>query len=189
MNKSKKAIFQAAIKVFSTSGYNGSTVDEIAAEANVAKGTLYYNFKSKEEIFNFTISKGLEIWEENLREIKEDSINPIEKLKKICRVQLTLLYNNKDFFKLIFSQLWGQENRQFELRLRVVRYIKGIEDILEDANLEGLINDGNVALMAHTFFGSLSSAAVYEFLNLEKVDLEDVIDSFTNICLNGIVKK
>ena len=55
MNRTKKAIFEAAINVFATSGYNGSTVDEIASKANVAKGTLYYNFKSKEEIFNFVI--------------------------------------------------------------------------------------------------------------------------------------
>ncbi len=83
MNRTKKAIFEAAINVFfTTSGYNGSTVDEIASKANVAKGTLYYNFKSKEEIFNFVISKGLEIWHEKLTDIETLEDEPIEKLKK-----------------------------------------------------------------------------------------------------------
>ena len=40
MNKTKKAIFNAAIKVFSIEGYDSATVDEIASEAGVAKGTL-----------------------------------------------------------------------------------------------------------------------------------------------------
>ena len=48
MSNTKDAIFFAAIKVFSTNGYAGATVDEIAAVAGVAKGTLYYNFKNKD---------------------------------------------------------------------------------------------------------------------------------------------
>ena len=55
MSNTKDAIFFAAIKVFSTNGYAGATVDEIAAVAGVAKGTLYYNFKNKEDIFKFVI--------------------------------------------------------------------------------------------------------------------------------------
>ena len=49
MNKTKKAIFNAAIKVFSIEGYDSATVDEIASEAGVAKGTLYYNFQVEGE--------------------------------------------------------------------------------------------------------------------------------------------
>ena len=51
MNKTKRAIFESAIKVFSKSGYTGATMDEVVAKAGVAKGSLYYHFKSKEELF------------------------------------------------------------------------------------------------------------------------------------------
>ena len=50
MNKTKNLIFESAIKIFSESGYRGATMDDIAANASLAKGTLYYHFKSKEEI-------------------------------------------------------------------------------------------------------------------------------------------
>ena len=129
MNRTKKAIFEAAINVFATSGYNGSTVDEIASKANVAKGTLYYNFKSKEEIFNFVISKGLEIWHEKLTDIETLEDEPIEKLKKLFKMQFELLYENRAFFKMVMSQLWGKETRQDELRNKITEYIEGIERI------------------------------------------------------------
>ncbi|MPM64998.1 hypothetical protein SDC9_111890 [bioreactor metagenome] len=45
MNKTKMTIFEAAIKTFSNSGYNGTTMDQVAEAAGVAKGTLYYHFK------------------------------------------------------------------------------------------------------------------------------------------------
>ena len=71
MNKTKRLIFKAAIKVFSQNGYNGTTMDDIAKEANVAKGTLYYHFKSKEEIFKFIINGGMDIISEKLEEISK----------------------------------------------------------------------------------------------------------------------
>lgn len=189
MNKTKKAIFKAAIIVFSKCGYNGSTVDDIALEAGVAKGTLYYHFKSKEEIFNFIIQEGLDIMEEELDVIEKEHLEPIETLMMICRVQLTLLYRDKNFFKVILSQLWGQELRQLELRNKLVRYIGGIEKIMQKAMDRGLIREGNPSLMAYTFFGSLISAAVYEVANLDKINLDEVIENVISITLKGLMIK
>ncbi|SHK48162.1 transcriptional regulator, TetR family [Clostridium cavendishii DSM 21758] len=189
MNKTKKAIFNAGIAVFSKSGYNGATVDDIALEAGVAKGTLYYHFKSKEDIFNFIIQEGLNMLENELQIIEDENLDPIETLNRICKLQLTLLYNDKDFFKVIISQLWGQELRQSELRNKLFLYIHEIEKVMQSAMDKGLLVTGNISLMAYTFFGSLISAAVYEVSNMEKMNLDEVIDNVTNIALNGILKK
>ena len=51
MNKTKEAIYNASIDIFSRCGYTGASMDDIAVSAGVAKGTLYYHFKSKEELF------------------------------------------------------------------------------------------------------------------------------------------
>ena len=47
----KKKIMDAAIKVFSTRGYNKATLVDIAAEANLTRGALYWHFKSKSDLF------------------------------------------------------------------------------------------------------------------------------------------
>lgn len=189
MNKTKKAIFEAAITVFSKCGYNGAAVDDIAVEAGVAKGTLYYHFKSKEEIFNFIIQEGLDLMEEEVEIIKKENLDPIETLMSICRAQLTLLYRDKNFFKVVLSQLWGQELRQLELRNRLKKYINEIETIMRQAIDKGLIRKGDASLMAYTFFGSLISAAVYEISNLDKINLDEVIENLTEITLKGIMVK
>ncbi len=46
--KQRTWFFKSAIKIFSESGYRGATMDDIAANAGLVKGTLYYHFKSKE---------------------------------------------------------------------------------------------------------------------------------------------
>src|SRR5271170_3252718 len=52
-------ILSAARKVIATRGFNESTVDEIAAAAGIAKGTVYLYFSSKREIYLAALKQGL----------------------------------------------------------------------------------------------------------------------------------
>lgn len=186
MNKTKNLIFESAIKTFSESGYRGATMDDIAANAGLAKGTLYYHFISKEEIFNFIVEEGLKILQNQVIEVQEMNIGPIEKLIKICKIQLTFLYGYTDFFKVVMSQLWGNESRQDELRQKIRIYIKEIEINIKNAMDNGQIEKGDVELIAFQFFGSLCSSAIYESIHIEKVSLDNIIDSTVNFTLKGI---
>ncbi|WP_055665446.1 TetR/AcrR family transcriptional regulator [Desnuesiella massiliensis] len=189
MNKTKKAIFQAAIKVFSMAGYNGATMDDIALNAGVAKGTLYYHFKSKEEIFNYIITEGMTVMTEEVDSAASKEQDVLMKLKTMCRVQLKLVYENKDFFKVIMSQLWGQELRQLELRKVIGNYICAIEKYLKEAMEHGIVRKGDTSFMAYTLFGTLCSAAVYELINSENTDVDQLIDNLMSYVLNGISEK
>jgi len=53
------AILDAAYDVFSTKGYHNATVDDIAQQAGVSKGTCYQYFSGKEEIFVATLDRNL----------------------------------------------------------------------------------------------------------------------------------
>lgn len=60
----KKELIRIAYHLFITQGYENTSVDEIIAKANIAKGTYYYHFESKEqmleEVINMMIDKGVE---------------------------------------------------------------------------------------------------------------------------------
>lgn len=186
VNKTKKLIFESAIKIFSESGYRGATMDDIAANAGLAKGTLYYHFVSKEEIFNFIVEEGIQILQNQVIEIQKEDTNPIDKLIKISRTQLSFLYGYTDFFKVVMSQLWGHEKRQDELRGKIRNYIKEIEIDIKKAMEMNEIEQGDPELMSYEFFGTLCSAAVYESIHIEKVDLEKIIESTVKFTLKGL---
>lgn len=185
MNKTKRAIFDAAIREFSGNGYNGATMDNIAENAGVAKGTLYYHFKSKEEIFKYIITEGMELITEEVKGAADRQENDLDKLRAICKVQLSMVYKNKDFFKVVMSQLWGQEIRHLELRKVIKAYISTIESYLASAVEQGVIKQGDTALMSYAFFGNLCSAAVYELIN-SNADVDDVTESLMDFILRGI---
>ena len=186
MNKTKKAITNAAINVFSSEGYRGATMDQIALEANVAKGTLYYNFKSKEEIFNYIIKLGINHLKDELRETRDSDLDAAIKLKNICKIQLQYFYDNKSFVKVILSQLWGSEERQNNLRDIVKEYIYDIKLIIDEAIEQRLIKEGDSLVLANVFFGSLTSIAIYDLLNSDKENLHIVIETTLRFTLRGI---
>lgn len=186
MSKTKRAIFEAAIKIFSTNGYDGATMDDMAQEAGVAKGTLYYHFKSKEEIFKYIITEGVEVIKEEIAETAEKEKDALSKLKALCRLQLNLVYEKRDFFKVIMSQLWGQEGRQLELRDIIDNYLYSIEKYIKQAMDAGVIKKGEPYFMAYIFFGLLCSAAVYELINKDKSNIDEVSESLMMYILHGI---
>ena len=57
-------ILDGALDVFKSKGLDGATMDEIASVAGFGKGTLYYYFESKEEVFSAILQQGWhDIWE------------------------------------------------------------------------------------------------------------------------------
>lgn len=186
MNNTKKSIFESALKIFSESGYSEATMDDIAVNAGVAKGTLYYHFKSKEEIFKYVISEGMDIITEEMEEATKNITDPIQKIIAVCKVQFGLVYRNKDFFKVVMSQLWGQESRQFELREVIKVYIGQIEKFLKEAMNAGALKKGETKFMAYTLFGSICSGAIYELINDNIKNIDDLMESTTSYILKGI---
>ena len=67
MNKTKRKIFETSMKLFAEKGYDATSIEDITATVGVAKGTLYYHFSSKEEIFNFLVEEGIKLLQNSAR--------------------------------------------------------------------------------------------------------------------------
>ena len=191
MNKTKKAIFNAEIKVFSIEGYDSATVDEIASEAGVAKGTLYYNFQGKEEIFKFVIDEGMKLIKNEVLDAIKDIDDPLEKLKISAKVQLRYVYNNKEFFRVIMSQIWGDKNRHQEMRQEIRRLVNINSNRINDIT-KGKADKDVLEVLGCCFIGVLFSSALYEILYEDQYSENYIVDRFmeyVNFSIEKINKK
>ena len=191
MNKTKKAIFNAAIKVFSIEGYDSATVDEIASEAGVAKGTLYYNFQGKEEIFKFVIDEGMKLIKNEVLDAIKDIDDTLEKLKISAKVQLRYVYNNKEFFRVIMSQIWGDKNRHQEMRQEIRRLVNINSNRINDIT-KGKADKDVLEVLGCCFIGVLFSSALYEILYEDQYSENYIVDRFmeyVNFSIEKINKK
>jgi len=97
MNETEEIIRQSAIKYFLRFGFKKSSVDEIAEDAGVGKGTVYNYFKNKQDLFTKT-SIG---WREQQFNEIEREIEQIERadLKILARVRLEILSFRKAYIE------------------------------------------------------------------------------------------
>lgn len=186
MNKTKRAIFESAIKVFSNSGYTGATMDEVVARAGVAKGSLYYHFKSKEELFIFIIKEGINLINEDIDKATKGMDNPYEIIKESFRVMLKYVYDNKDLFKVIISQLWGTEDRNDMLRDEIKTLIDNSTEKFKAGISAGFIDNEDPELLSYSLIGVLVSAALYETINKDGYNHEEAAEKFIKYFEYGI---
>jgi TetR/AcrR family transcriptional regulator len=85
----REAILEAALDVFSTHGFRGSTIDQIATAAGMSKPNLLYYFRRKEDIFTTLIQRLLDTWLAPLREL-DDEGDPMTELRNYIRRKIEM---------------------------------------------------------------------------------------------------
>jgi AcrR family transcriptional regulator len=98
-------ILEAARRVFATKGFSQATVDDIASAAGVAKGTVYLYYESKRDIYFAALKSGIEQMYSKLDEELKKVSTPEEKLRTLIGVKLAYFDDNRDFFKIYYSEL------------------------------------------------------------------------------------
>ena len=91
--KNRAAILEAALDVFSASGFRGATVDEIAATAGLSKPNLLYYFPSKEAMHSALLEELLDTWLDPLRALDSEG-EPLDELLAYVRRKLQM---SRDF--------------------------------------------------------------------------------------------
>jgi TetR/AcrR family transcriptional regulator len=85
----RETILEAALEVFSTHGFRGSTIDQIAEAAGMSKPNLLYYFHNKEEIHETLIARLLETWLAPLKELRADG-DPLTEIRSYIRRKLEM---------------------------------------------------------------------------------------------------
>tara|TARA_B100001142_G_C14068904_1_gene552718 strand:+ start:172 stop:768 length:597 start_codon:yes stop_codon:yes gene_type:complete len=128
----KQRILNGALEVFKSKGLEGATMDEIANQSGFGKATLYYYFKSKEDVFSAILEDGwISIWESlepviaNQKSPRQAFINLLIKIAEIAQERPGL-------FEFLFNApktitLEKQPWKEYQHRLYAV-----IQGLLED---------------------------------------------------------
>lgn len=189
MNRTKRRIFNTAMKLFSEKGYDNTNVEEITAVAGVAKGSLYYHFQKKEDIFYLLIDEGVKLLKNSVEIKTKKCKNNLEKIKAIILIQIKVTVKYEDLINVIFSQMWGKDKKSLQCRNAIYTYIEIIKKIVEDGIMNGEFKSGNSDAIASEIFGTTCSSLVYRMRTNETVDIENIYKEFIETITSGICYK
>ncbi len=187
----RSQIVEVARKIFTRYGFRKTTMEEIAEATGKGKSSIYYYFKSKEEIFRAVVEKEAEELQEQLdRTIQKDN-NPIDKLKTYMLFRLHHVRTVKNFYAALNEEYLSQMDFILEIRQRIDQE----ERLVVKKILEEGMNDGTFQLTSSEI-GAIAIATMMKGLELplllsneHKTDREELLDDLIRVLFYGMVKR
>ncbi len=182
-------ILDAAMRVFSEKGFSNAKVSEIAKLAQVAEGTVYEYFGTKERLLLAISEKYFETYLSDISEVLETRA-PIKKLRRFMRYFFWLFSREREFLKVFLLQLQLSERwyrtKEFGTFLN---YFRAIESIIEEGKADGSFRqDVNPRVFRNMFVGTFNNLALRWFV-LEgdrNVDKMRKIDQLTDLLSSAV---
>ncbi|MBP5607937.1 MAG: TetR/AcrR family transcriptional regulator [Lachnospiraceae bacterium] len=136
----RNEILDVAEELFVTKGYDRTSTNDILERIGIARGTLYYHFKSKEDILNTMIERINEALIAKVRVIASDT-----KISVIDRIVMTIAGLNveSDIGKEIIDQVHKPQNALMHQKMQK-NLVEGVAPILA-----GLLEEGNAQGIFH----------------------------------------
>ena len=97
----RENILKIAREIFSKYGFKKTTLDDIANAVRKGKSSLYYYFKSKEDLFQAVIMKEVEILARELEIVINRNTDPVDKLRDYMLTKLATFRNLANFYHAI----------------------------------------------------------------------------------------
>ena len=169
----KQRILKGALEVFKSNGLEGATMDQIAQQSGFGKATLYYYFRSKEDVFSAILEDGWEnIWE-SLEPIIADDDGARNSFIKLLIKIAEIAQSRPGLFEFLFNapktiKLEKQPWKEYQHRLYGV-----IQGLLEDGVKAGEFPKINPELMFKAL-GGLFMGLVFMGDKKEPVSEKDV---------------
>lgn len=190
----RDAILDATDRLLQKYGYKKMTIDDLAAEVGIGKGTVYLHFKSKEEIALSHIDRIIERLKHRLVEIRDSSAPFEERLTKMLvervlfRIDSVQHYSQSlnDMLSQIRANLLDRRRRYFEEEAQIIaRLLEAgaasgeveVDDPLETARS---VIDATSALLPY-------GLSVYELG--DKQEIERKVRRIAGLLLRGLVKR
>lgn len=185
-NDTRSKILEAAVSVFAQKGYHETRVDDIVAESKKSKGSIYFYFPSKQDIFLGLIDSFSHLIEKNLTNAIDSNEHGVFQLRTALRDTLHLFGKYKTLAKIVLVQSVGL-GEEFEKRHRAIndRLAEIIEKRLIIAAKEGSIPEINPSIIARAWIGALNEIVIH-WIYSEETDMEDIIPTVEIFLLNSI---
>lgn len=100
----RQQILSAAADLFSEKGYESTTLEEVTERANVSKGTLYYNFESKEDLVVALRRQALSGTVTQVMELMNNGGDPLFLMEKLFLERAAFTEKNPELSKVFFTQ-------------------------------------------------------------------------------------
>lgn len=182
----KSRILDAALDVFSLKGYHDATVDDIVAQSDTSKGSIYFHFPNKQTLFLALVDKFANLLERRVAEAISEQDSGIERVRAALITCLDTFSSYRRLAKIMLIQAVGLgtffEDKRFEVANRFAYLIK--------INLDDLVTSGEIKPINTTIVAQVWTGAIYEmvirWIYLGEPTPDEILETMIPLLLSSI---
>ena len=185
----RRELIDTAERLFMEKGYEHTAISDIVKELNIAQGTLYYYFRSKEDILEAVVDKSIAVLEQNVILLTQDEgIDEAARLNAAINGILGFVSQRNDFIDFLHQDINAVMHAKLE-KATVERIVPILSELVAKGNAKGRFNIENPT--ETVLF--LSTALVYIFhqpdINTDQQRREKLCQSLETILNRVLVAK
>jgi AcrR family transcriptional regulator len=191
----KDTIIRESALLFLTNGFHGTSVKQITEAVGIGRGTLYWYFKSKDEILETIIYKFNTVFLDGLiNTVSKCEGNFIAKYRAFHKFATEFARDNRELglaFNAILNEIVGTNTKAEEVvKIVYERYRSFIEDMLENGKRDGSVRkDIDSTIFAHVIIASHSGMLMQWFVSGETLDIRIFVKAFRDMILRGVTEQ
>jgi AcrR family transcriptional regulator len=186
-NTKKQKLLQVSAQLFNEKGYQATTMQEIADNLGMKKGSIYYYIKTKEDLLYELGFATLHMLLDSGEKVRQLTVEPDEKLRRFIHNHMNLLCKHLDLFTVSLRELnkinvptyWNEIvnlRKKYEIMTR---------DIIQDGQKAGLFRDYDYRIVVNGILGMMNWIIRWYSPQGEKFP-DDIAEVWTEMILHGL---
>ena len=184
-----EAVLQSAANIFFAKGFHATSIEDVARDVGMLKGSLYYYIKSKDDLLFRLLLAGIEDSDAFIAQQIDPGGEPAAQLERAIRAQIDYIIQNRVPFGLFlheFDSLSGK--RQHKLIAVMSRYNNRFVDLVRKGQEQGKLIDGEPWVIVNGILGMCNW--LYRWYDPDQVsDSEQIKSVFVKMIFAGIQKR
>ncbi|MBY5974602.1 MAG: TetR/AcrR family transcriptional regulator [Gammaproteobacteria bacterium] len=181
----RQAVLSAGAKLFNDQGFERTSLDDIAAELNVTKRTIYYYVQSKEEILFECLKLGMEFIEQVTEELNKSGLPPLERLDEMVRRYGSWVATDIGACLALTNVSSLSEDRATELRESKRELNNKMRAMIEDGIADGSVNPCDPFIVTAAIYGALNWIPKWNRRD-RQLSHEEISVAFLQLFMNGL---
>ena len=187
-------ILDATDRLLARFGYKKMTIDDLAQEVGIGKGTVYLHFSSKEEIALSHIDRIIERMKVRLKEISSADVSPDERLREMLLTRVLFRFDSVQHYTQSLNDLLADLRPRVLARRR--RYFEDeaqiFAEVLQEGNKIKIFSVPDALKTAETLLLATNSLLPYS-LNTkelgERSEIEERVRRLADLLLTGLLRR
>lgn len=184
--ETKDKIYNAAVKVINEKGFSSTSIEDITTEANVAKGSFYTHFTSKEDLVFYTYAHSDKIYYQVFTSLKsQDFMSSITQFVSMCYREFEK--RGKEIIKAMISNYFVDSSRNVYNRDRIL--VKCLYKIVENGKEDGSLHQGiPTEWYANLLLSTIVGAEAMWCFDEEGRSLANTVEDAVRITARGLMQ-